>query len=163
MSFKKIKLIIGIIFFSVIIFWISGLCTYVKNVSITKYGTETVATVTGKGSDTVINNEQIYYLNFTFTDKAGGMHSGRTDSYLMEFEANQYVSGEKQLRIKYNSEFKAVRADYKFGTQFELFFMPIFWIVKSAGRRTAASFTTSFCREAEGSSAVSTTLYPSGV
>lgn len=72
-------------------------------------GTQTEAEVVSYSSNVTENDVKLYKLKFLFYDEQGNQHFGETSSkYLYE-----EVVDIQTVIIKYNSNFKAVEADYK--------------------------------------------------
>jgi len=88
---------------------------HLQKMDIINNGIETMAYVEDGYSNTRINGVYYYYLNYIFTDENGVEHYGRTSAKYREAEANYYVNEVEYIKIKYNSKFESIEADYNGG------------------------------------------------
>lgn len=134
---NKIFLIIGLAFFVIpFIIWCICLGSFIKNVNIAKYGTETTATVVSYSSNVEVNGQKIYKVEYEFEDTNGVKHTGCSSARYTYSTARSMET----LKIKYNKNFESIEADFKYTYQVELWFLPIFFVI-------GASFLVAFIAE----------------
>lgn len=114
-TLKYSMLLIALFFAIPVGFCVAQYVQAFQKIDIVNNGKEAIATVTDYYSDTTINDEEFYYLKYTYEDGNGGIHSGRTSSVFTYEEAFEATT----VKIKYSSNFKSIEANYTFSFKTE--------------------------------------------
>jgi hypothetical protein len=106
---------------------------------VAKHGTEVTATVTAVRTNTTVNGEPYYRIEFEYADQNGEIKAGRTNDAYTEREAKA-IKDAGVIQIKYLNG-RAVAADFKSGGATGSWF---FWIFVLAFGAVGAGMTAAF-------------------
>ncbi len=104
-------LVFAIAFSMPAFFMIPQISEHFKYENIMKNGTQIEATVLGAYSNIKVNDEKIYYIEYSFKVD-GNTYYGKTSSRYRIYQAQSILKKEK-IQVKYDKKFNSCEADYK--------------------------------------------------